>query len=212
MRRQGFCIMNIETGSVKEDDVSMYMPKLHVQSNMGRIGIESRRAFLELTQPRAELSIEQRAAQINIETNNGVLHIDQTEAFAEAGLKSVKRSIQEHAQDGYQAYLEGIGRRASQGSELMHIEDGSNAIVQQAEANAYESLKELGITFIPGPFSVQIQYEKGSVDIQVTTKSPRIKAHTRPVETNYVQGNISIYMSEYPSLEIAVDPQFFERI
>lgn len=197
---------------MKEDDISMYMPKLHLQSNMGRIGIDSSKAFLELAQPRAELSIEQPAAQIDIETKNGVLHIDQTEAFAEAGLKSVKRSIQEHAQDGYQAYLEGIGRRASQGSELMRIEDGGNAIIQQAEANAYNALKELGLTFIPGPFSVQIEYEKGSVDIQVITESPRIEAHTRPVETNYVQGDISIYMAEYPSLEIAVDPQFFERI
>src|SRR5699024_1345935 len=192
--------------------MSMYMPKLHLQSNMGRIGMESTKGYVGLAQPRAELSIEQPAAQMNIETKDGVLHIDQTEAFADAGLKSVKRMIQEHDQEGYQAYLEGIGRRASQGSELMRIEHGGNTIIQQAEANAYQALKELGVTFIPGSLSVQFEYEKGSVDIQVTTKSPRIEAHTRPVEINFVQGNLSIYMEEYPSLDITVDPQFFERI
>lgn len=192
--------------------MSMYMPKLHLQSHMGRIGMESTKAHLELAQPRAELSIEQPTAQMNIDTKDGVLHIDQTEAFAEAGLKSVKRVIQEHAQEGYQAFLEGMGRRANQGSELMRIEHGGNAIVQQAEANAYKALKELGLTFIPGPFSVQFEYERGSVDVQVTTESPRIEAHTRPVEVNYIPGNLSIYMEEYPSLEMEVDPQFFDRI
>lgn len=139
-------------------------------------------------------------------------YFNQTEAFADAGIKSVNRIIQEHAHEGYQAYLEGVGRRAGQGSELMRIEHDGNAIVQQAEANAYQSLKELGLTFIPGPFSVQIEYEQGSVDIDVTTKSPRIHAQTRPVEINFIQGDTSIYMKEYPSLEITIDPQFFERI
>ncbi len=190
----------------------MYVPKIHMQSQMGRIGMESTASRQELSQPRADMTIEQPSAEMTINTKSAVLHIDQSQAWSDAGLKSPKQMMQEHAQQGYQAFLEGAGRRASQGSEMMRIENGGNAIVQQAETNAYKALKQLGISFIPGRFSVQFDYEPGHVDIQSTPKKPIIHAVARPVETSYIPGDLSIYMEQYPSLEIEVDPRFFERI
>lgn len=190
----------------------MYVPKLHMQSQMGRIGMESTASRQEISQPRADMTIEQPSAKMDIHTKNAVLHIDQSQAWTDAGLKSVKQMIQEHAQQGYQAFLDGTGRRASQGTEMMRIENQGNPIVQQAEANAYKALKQLGITFIPGNFSVRFDYEPGYVDIEVTPEKPRINAMARPVEMSHVPGDLSIYMEQYSSLEIDVDPQFFERI
>lgn len=191
---------------------SMEIPRLIMQSQMGRIAMQSTNGRQELSQPQADLLMEQPSAQLRIQTKKPSLLIDQTEAFADAGLKSVKRVIAEQAQRGYQAFLQGVGRRAAQGSELMKIENGGQAIIRQAEANAYEGIKNIGVSYIPNPLSVQIAYDPGNVDIQVTIQKPRIHAVTRPVEASYVRSDLSIYMVQSPSLHIGVEPKFFERI
>lgn len=179
---------------------------------MGRIAMQSTNSRQELSQPKADMSMEQPSAQLRIQTTKPTLLIDQTDAFADAGLKSVKRVIAEQAQRGYQAFLQGVGRRAAQGSELMKIENGGQAIIQQAKANAYEGIKNIGVSYIPTPLSVQIAYDPGDVDIQVTPQKPRIHAVARPVEASHVRGDLSVYMAQSPSLHIEVEPKFFERI
>src|SRR5699024_10951371 len=180
----------------------MDFPTLTMHSQMGRIAMQSTSSRQQLSQPQADVTIEQPAAQLRIQTKKPSLHIDQTEAFADAGLKSVKRMIAEQAQQGYQAVLQGMGRRAAQGAALMKIEHGGNVIAQQAETNAYQNLKHIGLEYIPSPFSVQIHYESGDVDIQVTTHKPRIDAIARPPQMAHQRGDLSIYMAQHPSLQI----------
>lgn len=190
----------------------MNFPTLTMHSQMGRIAMQSTSSRQQLSQPQADITIEQPAAQLQIQTKKPSLHIDQTQAFADAGLKSVKRMIAEQAQQGYQAFLQGMGRRAAQGSALMKIENGGNVIAQQAEANAYNHPKQIGLAYIPSPLSVQIHYESGDVDIQVRTQKPRIDAIARPPQMSHIRGDLSIYMAQHPSLQIDVAPTFYERV
>lgn len=195
----------------KEENL-MYVPQLHMRSVMGKIGIQTTAGQLDLTQSHAQLSIEQPKAEMNMQTKKPVLHIDQSEAWAEAGIKSTERQIQDQAEEGYRAFLEGIERRAMQGTSLMQIEHEGNPIVQQAEMNAYKELKQIGLTNIPGPFSVQFQYDRGALEINVHPQKPIVHADIKQPTSTFTRGHVDVYMDQYPELHIEVDPVFFERL
>lgn len=183
-----------------------------MQSVMGKIGMHSTAGQLEQTQSHARMSIEQPKAEIDMQSKKPVLHIDQSEAWAEAGLKSTKQLIQEQAEAGYRAFLEGAERRAIQGTNLMQIEQEGNPIVQQAEMNVYKDLQQIGLTYIPGPFAVKFQYERGEVDIKVTAQRPIIHAEIEQPTSKFTRGHVDVFMEQYPDLHIEVDPLFFERL
>lgn len=210
-RSQGF-IVETSHYTVRKDEQFMYIPTLQIQSFVGRIGIQATSGQQKITQPNAYMSIKQPKADMRMQTKNATLHIDQSKAWADAGLESVRSMIQKQAQNGYQSSLQGTARRVAQGAEMMRIEQDGNAIVRQAEQNAHQALKQIGLTYIPEAFSVQATYEPGNIDMYVTPKYPIIQAQARQPEHNYDRGDISIYMEQYPSLHIEVEPHFFERV
>ena len=71
-------------------------------------------------------------------------------------IKSIFRRSEEWAAEGERAIGEGMGRRAEEGSQLVKIEGGGNAIAQIAKANGSPS-KQFTIGVIPSFFSVKIR-------------------------------------------------------
>src|SRR5690625_3509303 len=101
----------------------MQLPQLNMQSQPALINIMTMKAKQEIQQPHAELSIEQPKADLSISTSPGKLTIDQMQAWEETNLMSTLRHTEISAQEGYQALMEGMARRARQGSDLMKIEN-----------------------------------------------------------------------------------------
>lgn len=190
----------------------MDVPKLQFESATAKIGIQTTNATLDIKQPRAQLSIEQPSADVFMKTKKPILHIDQTEAWADAGSKSTERMIREAAEEGYRAFLQGTERRAMQGTELMRIEVEGNPAIDQAEQHAYKALQTIGLTYIPGPFAVRFDYEPGEVVSDITPKHPIIHAEIRQPELTFTPGDVSISLETYPSLSIDVAPLFFKRV
>ncbi|MBP3040171.1 hypothetical protein J9303_11805 [Bacillaceae bacterium Marseille-Q3522] len=189
----------------------MTMPQLHMQSQFIQLGLQIQKAQQSIEQPKAELSIEQPAAILEIETTPGKLYIDQTEARADIDLKSVRRRVEEFAQNGYRDWLKGIARRARQGRELKDIHKAGNPIAAQAKENSTKPLGQYTIAWIPSYFSVKLHYEPAKVDIRAIPQKPRIEAEIHKPIHEYIPGDVKMYIDRWNKLDIEVVNLFDEK-
>ncbi|MBC5637899.1 hypothetical protein H8S33_13900 [Ornithinibacillus sp. BX22] len=180
----------------------MELPQIRMQSQMARISMMTQPAKQEIRQPKADLFIQQPHAELSMRTIPSKLTIDQTQAWADMNLKSAPQSIEEFAQLGMQGAQEGTARRATQGTELMKIENNNNPIVSQAVQNAYRPQRPLGIQFIPSVFSVKINYQPSEVEIDIKPNKPIIETQVNKPELNYTPGSVDVSLDQYAELDI----------
>lgn len=178
------------------------MPQIRMESTMGQIGMRTNPARQLVEQPRAILEIQQPPAEIQIERTPGRLTIDQTKAWEDMNLKSIPRLMEEFAQEGHSNLLEGIARRAVEGDELMRIEQGASPIPQIAKQNSEKPQASFNIGFIPSHFSVKIDYDPGTLDIQWKQNKPVIDVTPQKPFVEYIAGNVDVYVDREPSLKI----------
>lgn len=181
----------------------MQVPQIRIQSKMAQIHIETTDARIQITQPQAELHIQQPKAQVSIRTTPGKLEIDQTQAWEDMNLMHISKRNKKFAQEGKNALMQGVARRAQEGDQLMKIEHGGNPIVSQAMQNSQDTMKSLGIQFIPSSFSVKTNYQPAEVHIGVQTNQPIIEARAKKPEISYEPGTVDTSLKQRQSLEIS---------
>ena len=191
------------TLSLEEGD-EMDIPQLQIQTTKGFLELQTTKPVQEIEQPRATVTQEQPAAILEMSTTKPRLSLDTTEARAEIDLKSVRRRIEEHAQNGRQALLEGIGRRAAEGQQMMKIENGGNVFAELSKQNQPRQYASLGMRFVGNKSGVKMSFEPGSVEIKATPQKPVLNVQVnKPIHT-YTPGKVSGQMNPYPSIQIDV--------
>ncbi|MFB7035420.1 DUF6470 family protein [Bacillus altitudinis] len=183
----------------------MQIPRLLMEQTYAKLQMSTTPSKQEVEQPRAELEIQQPRAVMNIRRTPSKLTIDQTEAFADMDIKSIFRRSEEWAAEGKRAIGEGMGRRAEEGSELIKIENGGNAIAEFAKINGSPPAKQFNIGVIPSFFSVKIHYQPSELKIDVEPQKAIIEATPHKPIVNYQPGKVHIDMLQYPELKIEVD-------
>ena len=178
------------------------IPQIRMESNFIRLGLNIQKPVQEIQQPKAIQTIQQPKAKLEIETTPGKLTIDQTKAREDVDLKSARRRIEEAAQSGYQDWLNGLERRASQGRELMEIENGGNPLAYQAKLNSEGPEKQFNIGWVPSHFSVKINYEPAKLYIEAQPQKPRIDVEIQKPIHNYTPGKVTTEILEKNSLKI----------
>ncbi len=183
----------------------MDIPQLQIQTTKGFLELQITKPVQEIEQPRATVTQEQPAAILEMSTTRPQLSLDTTEARAEIDLKSVRRRIEEHAQNSKQVALEGIGRRAAEGQQMMKIENGGgNVFGELSKQNQPRQYASLGMRFVGNKSGVQMSFQPGSVDIQATPQKPVFDAQVNKPVHNYTPGKVSGQMNPYPSIQIDV--------
>lgn len=180
----------------------MNIPQIRMESQFAKIAMRQTYAHLEIEQPNAIVSFEQPKAHVSIEMRKGKLTIDQTKAWEQMNMYGPIRAVEKTAEEGKKAIQEGVARRAEQGAQLINIHDEVNYIAELAKENGQRPMKQLNIGFIPEPFSVNIQYKKGTVDVQIEPNKPIISAQINKPEITYHPGNVEVFMERDASLNI----------
>lgn len=180
----------------------MNIPKLQIQSTNAQISLNIQKPVQKIEQPKANLDLQQPQAKMSMQTTKPQLSIDSFEMRESLDLKGSRSRTAEVAQYSIQSALEGIGRRAQEGGELMQIENGGNPIAEQAKNHGKQPYSSLGIKFIPQPDSVKINFEPGSVDIQVEPQQVINNTTINKPIHNYTPGKVKVEMLQYPSLQI----------
>jgi hypothetical protein len=182
----------------------MNFPQIQIRTMKAILGFRIEKPVQRIEQPKADLHIEQPPATITIDSKSARLTIDQSKAWSDMGLIGPLASTKKLAQEGRQALLEGIARRAQEGDQLMKIENGANAIAAIATGKGLRPYKQLGIKFIPSVNSVDITYQPGYLNINIDTSKPIIEAKVNKPIHEYTPGNVYGYMIQYPSIKIDV--------
>lgn len=183
----------------------MNIPQIQIQTTKGFLQIQTSAPVQELSQPKATLNQAQPAAILEMSSKKSQLSLDTTEARAEIDLKSVRRRIEEHAQKGKQAALEGIGRRASEGQQMMKIENGGgNVFAQLAKQATDGGYSSLGMRFIGNKSGVKMGFEPGSVDIRVTPQKAVNDVQVNKPIHHYTPGKVTTHVNPKPSITIDV--------
>lgn len=180
----------------------MKMPQIRMESTMARIRIEQVPGKIDMKQHHAKQTIEQPKANLTMRTTKGKMHIDQSQAWEDRNLMSTRRLNELHAQRGLQLLQEGVERRAEQGAQLIKIEENRNIFADQAIENGAKPLKTPTITYIPSPFSVKMNYERGDLQIDVETREPIIEVETYRPDIDFHRGIVQIEVEQHADLQI----------
>lgn len=180
----------------------MQLPQIRLNSLFARIEIERTSPQHSIEQPKAELDIQQPKAEMTIDRIPSKLSIDQSKAWEAMDLKNIFRRIEEFAQNGYQDWLKGLGRRTSEGEQLMKIENKGHPIVSLAKQNSEKPMLDFNIGFVPPHNSVKIDFDPGKLNIQWEPKKVINNTRTQKPIIEYNPGKVTTKIKNYPQLKI----------
>lgn len=180
----------------------MKIPEMQIRTTNAELGLTIRQPQQQIEQPQAEMQIRQPAAELSIHTKQGQLSIDASQARSDVGMISTAESARNAAQQGKQALMAGIARRAREGDQLMSIEKGKNAIQTIIKSRTMPQQKALGIKFIPSANSVKISYTPADVQISIQPNKPKIDVTINKAVHNYTPGKVMVDLIQKPSIQI----------
>lgn len=181
------------------------LPRIVISQTSGSIAIDIKRARLDFRPKRLEMSISDNAGpQMQMRTKLPKVQIDQTAAFASAGLKKPIPLALENFGKALQDGIESIGTIVQEGLEFLRIENGGNPIAEQA-ARIGRTDYSLTVTAMPsvGP---EISVDEGMTDIEFPRAPVQVDWKWVEGRSDYTPYEVSITMSRYPEIEISVEP------
>ncbi|WP_077214811.1 DUF6470 family protein [Bacillus dakarensis] len=184
----------------------MQLPSIQISTTTAQLAVKSELPTIKMRQPMADMTIKQPQADIQYIQKDAKLHIDQSEAFAEAGLKPVSRVIQEWAEKGKQKALQATARMARQGDMMMDLaKGGKNMIPQIAKQNSQDPVRDFNIGFVPSSASsVKINYIPGEFHVKVNQNSPEINIIPNQPQINIHLGSTEIYLKQKSSISFSI--------
>jgi hypothetical protein len=188
----------------------MNFPIVQLRSQPLILGMDSRRAKVEIEQPRADFKMEIKEPGINMESPRGDLQIDQSrawDALAVGGHLETMNSIFAVVKN---IVLQTIGRIASEGDQMAAIHTKRNAIADIA-ANRKLDRFELAFAGHAGPDNVDIRYTARAVEFEPIRGEVQLQAQPNLPRYNYVPGDLGIHVKQYNKLEM-IPPQIDLKI
>jgi len=151
------------------------------------------------------LNVESQIARLDMESTKPQVQIDQTECFAEAGLKNIKAFMDDAVAYGQQKFSEGVSRIVSDGDSMAAIESGYDPIADQAFQNAYAMFDhEFNYDAIPKS-KPRIDVSPGNVNYNYTPAQVQNNTVAQPIENSYTPGKVEIAVKEYGKVDISYD-------
>lgn len=181
----------------------MNIPQLQIQTTRAVLGLQITKPIQELEQPKAKMNLQQPAAILEISTTRPQLSLDTTEVRADLDLKSPLRRGAENGQYGMKQALEGTGRRASEGQQLMKIENGTS-IADIVKQNTDRPQADLGIRFVSDRTKIQSDIQPGSLDINTTPQKVVNDVQINKPIHHYNQGKVTGEIEQWNSIQIDV--------
>lgn len=153
--------------------------ELRINHQFPQVGASSRNAEFNFHNTQPMIQIDRRAAELEIEPSRAKIHIDQSQCFADEGLRSPARFAAYRASEGQATAMQTIANIASKGDQLSKIKGASIADIAETVLNR------------------QLVFDVKAIPQQ----PPEITAEIYPVRFNYqpVQINISFRPGELQS-------------
>jgi hypothetical protein len=174
---------------------------LRITQTWPKIGIETQRGNLSITNNnKIGLTLSHSEPQIQISTTNAQLHIDQTECFADTGIKNNKDFASDRAQFAEQNLLDYIGKMSSNGDRLAKMEQGGKRNLQIIHEEQYDTVDyNFGLMPTHRP---SIDVELGEFNMEVIEGVVNNQYSQIPLEMDYTPSKVQFYMLQRGSVNI----------
>ncbi|MGJ9385221.1 DUF6470 family protein [Salipaludibacillus sp. CF4.18] len=184
----------------------MDLARIQIQTQDAVTGMQQQRPPLSIKQRPADMQIEQElGSTLSISTTASKLYIDQTEAFADANLKSIFRRNEEFVAKAQQTASQYVAKTAQQGEMLKKIENGTNAIPQIAQQNGTREPKQYNLAMVPEHMGkVKIDFQPAEVSIQSNWQKPKIHVQKNEPEITVPRWETNIYVQQKNSIQFDV--------
>ncbi len=177
---------------------------LRMQTTPIKMSYQTTNARQNIKTTRSQLSMRTENAKITMQSKNAKLLIDQTECFAQLGIKPTGQFSAESANYGKLMLQQGLARIVDQGNRMADIHIKTSPLPDQAVYNAFEQFEKAfnmqtatgvrpKITYVAG--SLNINYQPGRVINNSTYQKPQI---------DYIPGKVDINVAQYNRLDISV--------
>ncbi|KGA97237.1 hypothetical protein BALCAV_0211580 [Alkalihalobacillus alcalophilus ATCC 27647 = CGMCC 1.3604] len=164
----------------------MQMPSIRINQVHAQIAIQKNEPPVQIKQRQADMHIDQKINEIiQIQTTPSRLHIDQTEAFADANLKHPLRFSSEFYGKMISSVYSYIAKKVGEGKQLAAIHTGQNAIANIARQTTTSPPPSSQIAYMPKgldrvrfsyqPSTVHYDVPNGHIDIHVQKNDPIIQ-------------------------------------
>ncbi|WP_088104279.1 DUF6470 family protein [Halalkalibacter urbisdiaboli] len=176
----------------------MRLPTIDIQKNDAYIGLRSQQPPMKVKQHHANLQINQEhAALIEISTTASKLSIDQTEAFADANLKTPLRLANDYWNKTEGVVAKYVAKTAQQGKQMMQIENGFGAFPRIAKQNSEKPEKQLTLVQMPrSAFKINFDYQPSEVNFRVPNKKPEIRVTPHEPDISIPKWQTDVYVRQ----------------
>jgi hypothetical protein len=176
-----------------------------MEQTFARLGLNIQKPVQEISQPTADLNMKQENAVLEIHQENGVLTMDASAARENIDLRGPLRRTRDHADFGYQRYMEAVAEISTEGDRLRAIENKGNPIADLAYENSgiYEATEIIAPGSIIGN-GIEIHYEAKKPVIQFHARGVSMDPVIKKPILNYTRGIIEGYIQQKNSLKIEV--------
>ncbi len=152
---------------------------LTINTTPARYEINVTPAKLEWKTRNAELNVRQKPPLVKIDTELPILMIDQSQCFAEAGLKNNIDQAREHAQRGYENAMKYIAKEARDGDAMAKIGHKANIMLDIIRRDSITT-HEFGLGSMPK--------SRPTVELRGGTLKLEAENNNKPGEINGVSG------------------------
>ena len=181
----------------------MKLPQIRMQSTFIQLGFKTIDAKHQIEQTQADLSIRQPLGELTIKTKPGKLYMDAKQCREDIGLTTNKKMMEQNAQKGNAAVMEGIARRISEGNQMMKIENGGNAIQQIGKKYLSKPYRPVWMDFVPKYGSLKMRYEPAELNIHYEAKKAEIDVTPKKPIFTYTRGDVKGEIIRWNDLEIS---------
>ncbi|MCR6112162.1 hypothetical protein HXA35_17680 [Bacillus sp. A301a_S52] len=186
----------------------MSLPQIAISTIQAKTGIQQSRPYISMRQPGPDMTIDQNVAgKLRISTTASRLYIDQTEAFADADVKSPLRRGKENAAKGNQKVMQFIAETMRHGEQLKKIENNTNALASVAKQRSERAPMSYNFGAVPEHMGkVKINYTPSELQFDADLPHVAINVKRNSPEIQVPRWETNVYLEQKNNIHFTVIP------
>ena len=174
------------------------MLRLNINQQYAKIGLNIREPMLNLHSTLPGVELQTTPAVLEIESPRPVLHIDQSQCFAESGLKGRDALLQSLVSQARSDILQDIATIAGEGDQLAKIKGASiGAVIADRRPKNHE------FTMVSMPESrPQISFETYPINLNFSPAKVDLHLNRGMVDSNLDWGKVELYLEQKNSIKM----------
>jgi len=174
--------------------------ELRIDQQYAKIGLDIKKPRIDLNIDKPRIEINTSPSKLEIHNPAPVLHIDQSQCFADAGLRNNELFRQYRSQLALSDFASGLDRVVSEGHILAAFEKGGS-ISQVSFDRCNPPPDNYTISEIPKQ-PPRTWFDTYPVSFRFTPAKVDLKLHWGKVDNNFDWGRVNVYLTQKNYLHI----------